>query len=110
MTATDRKFIDIKYNPECTSKLPENVSYIRRHCTVLHGKEYSLTGTISLSKYYNDKDRISVDIAIESIKERLTLDVQVIDCDCAETHEADSFYCHGKGTKSCGTCHCDPDR
>lgn len=109
MTATDKKFIDIKYNPDCTSKRPENDVYLKSQCTVSHGKEKSLTGTISLLKYYK-KDKISIDIAIEGIKERLILDVQVIDCNCAKQPEAESKYCHGNGTKICGTCDCNPDR
>ncbi|XP_026327015.1 integrin beta pat-3-like isoform X2 [Hyposmocoma kahamanoa] len=109
MTATDRKFIEIKYNPDCTSKRSDNDPYLKSYCTVLHDKENTLTGTISLSKYYKE-DRISVDIAIEGINERLTLDVQVINCDCAKRPEAKSKYCYGNGTKTCGTCHCDPDR
>lgn len=110
MTATNKKFIDIKYSPNCTNKLPENDPYLKKYCTVGHDKEISITGTIYLSNLYNTRDRISVDIAIESINERLTLDVQVIDCDCAKHPEAESKYCHGRGTKSCGTCQCDPDR
>lgn len=108
MLPADRKFIDVKYDPDCTSK--QTMEYLNKYCTVSIGKEISLTGTIALSKAYKKKDRMSVDIAIESIKERLTLDVEVIDCKCAETPEADSDYCHGVGTKTCGICNCDLNR
>lgn len=95
-----RKNIDISLTPNCVSEDSGN------ECDVEVGKEKQFTGTIKLLKY--DKyDSMTVDIAVESIGEKLTIDIDVIkDCNCTTNGvDENSTYCHGE-PRICGECSC----
>lgn len=92
--------LSISFDPDCTTNL--NVP----GCGVEIGKETHLVGTVQ----YDGTDDVSVDIIVEGIGEKLTLDIEAIkNCECEKNVEASADYCHGEA-RYCGICHCSDNR
>ncbi|CAK1549666.1 unnamed protein product [Leptosia nina] len=97
MKSEYREYFEISFNPDCLSKND-------RDCKVKPGEEKEMNGTIKLLKYFSGEHK-SIDVIIEGIKEKLTLDIEIIEsCNCRS--EADSKFCSSRGTKRCGICEC----
>ncbi|CAB3248239.1 unnamed protein product [Arctia plantaginis] len=98
-----RKNIEISLTPNCVSEDSDN------ECDLEVGKEKQFMGTIKLLKY-DEYENMTIDIAVESIGEKLTIDIDVIkDCNCTNSGVANSTYCHGE-PRICGECSCGDKR
>ncbi|XP_075991987.1 integrin beta-6-like [Anticarsia gemmatalis] len=95
--------LKITFNPECTSDTSGS------ECDVEIGHEKQLTGLVTLLKY-DGQNNINVDIVIESIGEKLSLDIEVIkNCECEKHVTEKSDYCSFE-KRSCGLCECGAKR
>ncbi|KAJ0181645.1 hypothetical protein K1T71_002367 [Dendrolimus kikuchii] len=93
-----KKHIHINFDPDCNKKT----------CEVRKGEQTDFTGTILLTEY-DGNDNLIIDIGIEGISDKLTLDVDVIkDCDC-EKEEKRTEYCSNE-IQQCGICICGEKR
>ncbi|KOB67435.1 Integrin beta [Operophtera brumata] len=100
-----RNNFQIKFHPDCTKKDHGD------DCKVETGERRDFTGTITLTEYYG-KDTELIDISVQGMTEKLTLNVEVIKCACEEDEEnkADNLkYCSGQKLQ-CGVCICGESR
>lgn len=68
-------------------------------------------GTVKLLEY-TGHDKVTADVVIESIGEKLTLNIDVINsCECERDDkvEINSDFCHGE-RRVCGECVCSDKR
>ncbi|CAH0603376.1 unnamed protein product [Chrysodeixis includens] len=97
-----KKNIEITLNPDCTR------DSAGAECDVEMGKELQLEGTVKVSEYISNN--VLIDITVEGISEKLTLDIEVIkSCGCETKVEESSDYCHGE-KRFCGECSCSSRR
>lgn len=72
------------------------------------GKELQINGTVKVTEYI--KNNVLIDVAVEGISEKLTLDIDVINsCGCEAHVEEKSDFCHGE-RRFCGECSCSSRR
>ncbi|KAM3962805.1 LOW QUALITY PROTEIN: integrin beta pat-3-like [Aphomia sociella] len=102
---SSQKDFKITFNPDCTG-----VTSDKDYCKVKKGEVKHFTGTISIVEFHDGYDT-PIDILIEGINERLTLDIEIIkQCNCESKHEANSLECNKGGTLECGICKCNSNR
>ncbi|KAF9416980.1 hypothetical protein HW555_005808 [Spodoptera exigua] len=95
-----KKDLSISFDPDCTTNL--NI----KECDVEIGKESHLVGTVR----YDGTEDVTLDIIVEGIGEKLTLDIESIkSCECEKNVELRADYCHGEA-RFCGICHCSDKR
>ena len=95
-----KKHLKISFDPDCTTG--NNITA----CNVEIGKEQHLVGTVQ----YDAAEDAVVDIIVEGIGEKLTLDIETIkNCDCERNAEINSTFCH-EDRRSCGICECSDNR
>ncbi|XP_068621175.1 integrin beta-PS-like [Battus philenor] len=96
-----RKKIEIKFDPDCLEEQGNE-------CLVKKGMQTDFNGTIKLLDFVKE-DNILVDVLIGGIKEKLTLDIDIINkCNCETTVNAS--ICNYFGKRRCGVCECTPGR
>lgn len=60
---------------------------------------------------YIGVDNFQIDIVPEGIKEKLTLDIEIVKhCECEKFDETNSTICYNGGNYTCGICKCDTNR
>ncbi|XP_026737981.1 integrin beta pat-3-like [Trichoplusia ni] len=97
-----KKNIEILFNPDCTQDTAG------AECDVEMGKELQINGTVKVTEYINNN--VLIDVAVEGISEKLTLDIDVINsCGCEAHVEEKSDFCHGE-RRFCGECSCSSRR
>ncbi|KAJ8726160.1 hypothetical protein PYW07_000858 [Mythimna separata] len=95
-----KKHVKISFEPDCTTD-EHNPG-----CDVEIGKEQHIVGTIQ----YNGTKSATVDIVVEGIGEKLTLDIDTVKtCDCESKPEINSAFCYGD-KRVCGICKCSDNR
>ncbi|KAI5639675.1 integrin beta chain VWA domain-containing protein [Phthorimaea operculella] len=111
MSPKQQKNIQISFEPNCTGegskKDPKCVIPITENTEAVNYQ-----GKIMLSNYY-EEDNIQLPISIGSgIKEKLMLDIEIVDCDCKNKKEEGNKteICSGHGIKKCGVCECEKNR
>nr|XP_021182870.2 integrin beta pat-3 [Helicoverpa armigera] len=93
----NRKNFKISFNPDCTS---ENSN---QECDIEVGKELPIVATVQ----YTGAEPALVEIVVEGIGEKLTLNIDVIkNCECEKNVENNSKFCHDQ-KRICGICSCD---
>lgn len=95
----------IKFHPDCTKSVHDVA------CKVETEERRDFTGTITLTEYYG-KDTELIDISVQGMTEKLTLNVEVIRCACEESEDniVDNLeHCSGQKFQ-CGVCICDKSR
>lgn len=104
MKSEHRNNFLISFHPNCTETKNNNLN-----CNVKKGEEIKFTGKITLLKNITD-ETTTVDIVVEGIKEKVTLDINLIqDCECPNDIPK-APDCSNAGTLKCGICECDENR
>ncbi|KAL0848939.1 hypothetical protein ABMA28_013333 [Loxostege sticticalis] len=104
MKSEHRNNFLISFHPNCTETKNNNLN-----CNVKKGEEIKFTGKITLLKNITD-ETATVDIVVEGIKEKVTLDINLIqDCECPNDIPK-APDCSNAGTLKCGICECDENR
>ncbi|XP_013181029.1 PREDICTED: integrin beta-PS-like [Papilio xuthus] len=95
------KKLDITFKPDCFTS-EEN------ECNVKKGEQINFTGTIKLLDQVPSR-KFTIDVLIGGIKEKLTLNMNVINkCNCPTVEN--STDCSSFGNRRCGICECYPGR
>ncbi|XP_045511629.1 integrin beta-PS-like isoform X2 [Colias croceus] len=94
-----RNMLKITTEPDCITTNND------RQCVVKQNQEKKINATIELLQYDNNITKMSIDIVVEGIKEKLNLDINLIStCNCES--EENSKMCTYNGKKRCGICEC----
>ncbi|XP_059059311.1 integrin beta pat-3-like [Achroia grisella] len=103
--SNQKRDYEITFNPNCTG-----LTKTKEYCNIKKGEEKHFTGSIKLKEYHEGDDML-LDIVIEGINERLSLDIEVIkQCECENKREINSEECSKWGTLECGICNCNANR
>ncbi|KAL4715135.1 hypothetical protein ACJJTC_012182 [Scirpophaga incertulas] len=102
MKSGQRSNFYLSFNPNC--------AIANDDCSVKTDQVKEITGTIKLLQYFGINNT-TVTIGIEGIKEKLILDIEIINyCECEHSGVKEAPECSDAGTFQCGICKCDPKR
>lgn len=100
-----RKNFQISFDPDCTECTDSDCIRDLGACNVTKMEPKDIKGTIKVLEY-DGYDEATIDVTIEGIAEKLTLDINIINnCTCENDAEKISKYCDDE-RRECGVCQC----